>query len=260
MELRQQELPDEHEWDAARHRAKEVFGLGDFDTALLTAANVAVLAGKLQSLADGHREAARRLTREVRISLARMGVSDSDIAQAPRWRTAQSAEALVSGLVGKGATDALKHLARTKLETSAAAVGTSLTKATEVYDALNQPSQWETFDAVALIHGEDQSEAEKLLATLKGALFSDEYALALGPHLEAALTHAIRLLRPKKFPITPTPTPTSSPPPGWKVLKQGNDQITRDTWEDQVAKLKALLGEGDVRLDIHWTLQRKGPN
>ena len=41
MELRQQELPDEHRVDAARRRAKDVFGHGDFDTALLTAAPVA---------------------------------------------------------------------------------------------------------------------------------------------------------------------------------------------------------------------------
>ena len=60
MELRQQELPDEAEWEAARRRAKEVFGLGDFDAALLTAANVAALAGKVQELAERHRGAAPR--------------------------------------------------------------------------------------------------------------------------------------------------------------------------------------------------------
>ena len=64
--------------------------------------------------------------------------------------------------------------------------------------ALDKPSQWETFDAVAQIHGEDRSEAEDLLADLKDALTSDEYAVALEPHLDSALTQAIRLLRPKK--------------------------------------------------------------
>ena len=147
-----------------------------------------MLAGTVQERAESYRDSARRLTREVRVSLARMGVSDADIAQAPRSKTAHAAEALVSGLAGKDGTDALKHLAQAKLETSAAAVGTSLRKATEVYDALDQSSQWETFDAVALIHGENQIEAEKLLAALKGALTSDEYAMGLEPHLEAALT------------------------------------------------------------------------
>src|SRR4051812_47831548 len=155
MELRQQELPDEGEWDAARRRAKDVFGLGDFDAALLTAANVAALAGKVQELAERHRGAARDLAREVRLSLARMGVSDAEIAQAPRWRTAAAAEALVSGLIGKDATAALKHLAQSTLDTSAAAIKTSLGKAAAVLAALDQPSQWQTLDSVTLIHGED---------------------------------------------------------------------------------------------------------
>ena len=217
--------------------------------------------GWVQELAESYRDAARDLTREVRLSLARMGVSDADIALAPRWKTAQSAEALVAGLVGKDATDALKHLAQAKLESSAAAVGTSLRKATEVYDALNQSSQWQTFDMVAQIHGEDQLEAERHLTGIKSALTSDEYALALEPYLEAALTQAIRLLRPKKPPVTPTPTPTPIPPPGWNVLTQGDDQITPGTWEAQITKLKTLLveGDGDLRLEIHWSLQKKGP-
>jgi hypothetical protein len=194
-----------------------------------------------------------------------LGATDAEIAQAPRWRTAQAADALVTGLVGKDATAALKHLAHSKLDTSAAAIKTSLGKASGVLAALDQPSQWETYDAVAQIHGEDQSKADELLANLKNALTSDEYAVALEPHLDSALTQAIRLLRPKKPPITPTPTPTPTPPPrppdGWTTVKEGQDQITPGTWEAQVARLKALLGEGngDVRLEIHWSLQKKGP-
>ena len=98
MELRQQDLPDEDEWDAARRRAKEVFGLGDFDAG---AAH-----GRERRGAGGEGPGAGRaasgsrlhdLAREVRLALARMGVPDAEIAQAPRWRTAQAADALVSG-------------------------------------------------------------------------------------------------------------------------------------------------------------------
>ena len=37
--------------------------------------------------------------------------------------------------------------------------------------------------------------------------------------------------------------------------------VTPGTWEAQAARLKALLadGDGDVRLEIRWTLQKKGP-
>jgi hypothetical protein len=263
MELRQQELPDEAEWEAARRRAKEVFGLGDFDAALLTAANVAALAGKVQKLAERDRQAAHDLVREVRLSLARMGATDAEIAPASRWRTAQAADALVTGLAGKDATAALKHLAQSKLDTSAAAMSKSLETAAGVLHALRQ-TRWEMFDSVAHIHDEDQPEANALLADLKDALASDEYALALAPHLDTALTQAIRLLRPKKPPITRTPTapptPSPIPPDGWKMIEQGQDQITPGNWEEQIAKLKALLGEGgDVRLEIHWSLQKRGP-
>ena len=68
-----------------------------------------------------------------------MGVPDAEIAQAPRSRTAQAVEALVAGLVGKDATAALKHLAQARLDTSAAAMGTSLEKAAGVLAALDEP-------------------------------------------------------------------------------------------------------------------------
>ena len=37
-------------------------------------------------------------------------------------------------------------------------------------------------------------------------------------------------------------------------------EVSFDLTEEQIAKLKALLGEGgDVRLEIHWSLQKRGP-
>ena len=255
MELRQQELPDEHAWDEARRRAKEVFGLGDFETALLTAANVAALAARVQELTESHREVARHLTREVRVSLARMGLSDAEIAQAPRWRTAHAAEVLVSDLVGKDATAAIRNLAQAKLETSAAAIGTSLGKASGVVDALRR-MQWQVFDAAARIQDERRPKSEALLEEMTKALSSDEYAVALESHLDSALTEALRLVTSIKPPPPPPPPP---PPDGWKAIKEGDDQITPGTWEAQIAKLKALMGDGDVRLEIRWSLQKKGP-
>ena len=169
MELRQQELPDEAEWEAARRRAKEVFGLGDFDAALLTAANVAALAGKVQELAERHR-ASRRTTWPARSGCRWPGwvprTRRSPVA--PRWRTAQAADALVTGLVGKDATAALKHLAQAKLDTSAAAIKTSLGKAAGVLAALDKPSQWETFDPVAQIHGERPASGRRLADGTEG--------------------------------------------------------------------------------------------
>ena len=124
-----------------------------------------------------------------------MGATDAEIAQAPRWRTAQAADALVSGLVGKDATAALKHLAQAKLDTSAAAIehepGESRRGARRPRQTVAMgdcSTRWPRSTA------SDSAEAEDLLTDLKEALTSDEYAVALEPHLDSALTQAIRLL------------------------------------------------------------------
>ena len=111
---------------------------------------------------------------------------------------------------------------------------------------------------MAQIHGERQPKAEDLLEELKEALTSDEYAVALEPHLDSALTRG-----------DPAPDARSSRPDlrrpdlrptGGRRSKQGQEHVTPENWEDQIAKLKALLGEGgDVRLEIHWSLQKRGP-
>ena len=82
--------------------------------------------------------------------------------------------------------------------------------------------------------------------------------MALEPHLDSALTQAIRLAEPRRRPPSTTPRPAARR--AGRRSSEGQDQITPDNWEDQIAKLKALLGEGgDVRLELHWSLQKKGP-
>ena len=61
LELRLQALPPEEEWEEARRRAREVFGVERFDSALLTAANVAALAGEVQEKAEVVRDACHGL-------------------------------------------------------------------------------------------------------------------------------------------------------------------------------------------------------
>ena len=87
--------------------------------------------------------------------------------------------------------------------------------------------------------------------------------MALEPHLDAAQTQAIRLLTAEDAAITRRcrPRPDRRSGRGWTTIERGAGQITPGDWEDQIAKLKALLsdGDGDVRLDIDWSLQKKGP-
>ena len=83
LELRLQPLPPEEEWEEARRRAREVFGIKDFESALLTAANVATLAGEVLEKAEAARDACHGLVQEVRQALARLGASDAEIAPGP---------------------------------------------------------------------------------------------------------------------------------------------------------------------------------
>ena len=131
-----------------------------------------------------------------------MGATDAEIAQAPRWRTAQAADALVAGLVGKDATAALKHLAQAKLDTSAAAMRRAWGRPPGCSPPSTSRRNGRRSTWWPRSTASDTIQAEDLLADLKNALTSDEYAVALEPHLDSALTQAIRLLRPKSSAIT----------------------------------------------------------
>ena len=150
-------------------RASEVFGLGDFDV------------GAAARPRTSRRWRARSRSRPSGAGEPPTTWSARSAWPWPGWvprtrrsprpracRTAQAADALVAGLDGKDATAALKHLAQARLDTSAAAMSTSLGKAAGVLAALARPSQWETFD----VGGPDprratSDEAEDLLKDLK---------------------------------------------------------------------------------------------
>ena len=167
-----------------------------------------------------------------------------------------------TGLVGKDATAALKHLAQAKLDTSAAAMSTSLGKAAGVLAALDQPSQWETVRR----GGPDPRRATEprprtLLADLKDALTSDEYAVALEPHLDSALTQAIRLLTAEEAPDHADADDPRRPARRVEDDRAGagSDHAGHLGGPDREAQGPPRRRDGDVRLEIHWSLQKKGP-
>ena len=105
-------------------------------------------------------------------------------------RTARAVDAMLSGLPGhERPTAALQSVARSALETSAAAMGHEPgTRADAVIRALRD-TKWDLFDRVARLEDERQAEARDLLQTLRKALEADEYVKALEPHLEEARDH-----------------------------------------------------------------------
>jgi hypothetical protein len=262
LELRTQPLPGEDEWEEAKRRAREVFGIKEFDSALRTAANVAALAGKVREQAEAARDDAHGLVREVRQALARLRVPDAEIAQAPRHRTAQAVDALLAGLVSRDPTPTIDHLARGPLATSGSAMATSLAHASGVVRAL-RAAKWDLFDGVARLDDDRIEGAQALINTVRKALASDEYVENLESHLDEAETSAIRLLAPRR-PIVDEQQKVEPPGPDgktkvWKAINSGQANITRESWEAEVAKLAALLGDGEGlrRLVLKWSLERE---
>ena len=252
-ELKLQPLPPEDDWDEARRRAKEIFGVGGFESAILTAANVAVLAGKVLEKVEAAGEARSGVAMQVRQALERLGVPEAEVGAAPRWRTARAVEGLLSGLAGKEGTPALLQLVHAPLDTSAAAMSKGLAKAAEVRQALGS-ILWDLFDSSEHVEGERREKLQPVLKSLVEALKADEFVIALGPHLEAATRQAIRILQ-----GDPPPPP---PPPGkkyWKAIKSGRAEIDPGAWEGEVAKLASLLNDGDGRhrLTLTWKLERE---
>ena len=261
LELRLQALPPEEEWEEARRRAREVFKVERFDSALLTAANVAALAGEVQVKAKAAHDACHGLVKEVRQALARLGVSDPEIDQAPRHRTARAVDALLSGLKGQEATSALQKLAQAKLDTSGSAMGESLARAAASVCALRD-AKWDLFHGLDHLDDERLEDAQDLLKGLRQVLEADEYVKDLETHLDAAQTDAIRLLAPRK-PIIDVGGNGGGEGSGeklkvWKSINKGRITLAPQNWDAEVEKLKAMLNDGGVRrLVISWTLERE---
>jgi hypothetical protein len=261
LELRLQPLPKDEVWEESRRRAREVFDIRDFDTALLTAANVAALAGRVTTKADAARDACHSLVREVRLALARLNVADDEIAQAPRYRTARAVDALLTGLAGLDATPALECLAGAKVETSGPAMALSVARAAGVTRELHEV-KWGLFTEIAQFD-EPSSEAERIIRGLREVIAADEYVQPLGTRLVDAQAHAIRYLgslaKKRKDDndsdlIDPRPVPRK----GWKKVDDGTTIVGPENWHAEVARLERLLNAVDgCRIILSWSVERR---
>jgi hypothetical protein len=220
---------------------------------LRTAANVAALAVRLPAAADVHGKVCQELVGAVRLGLSQMGMSDDEIRQAPRYRTATAVDALLSGLAGKEATVAVQHLAAARLDTSPAAMGQSLSKAASVLKHL-QETMWELFQGIGRLDDERKPRADELIAGVRKALAADEYNIALEPALSGAETAAIALLAPPRRRDDDRKTRR-------EFVERGTIEVDATSWQDAAATLAAKLADPDSRLKLtlRWTLEREVP-
>jgi hypothetical protein len=267
VELRSQQLPAAAEWQEARQRAAAMFGVSCSD--LLTGANVVQLAEAVREKVEAAAEEATALPQHLLAAAAYLGMAAEELTKSPRYRTAQAVAALVKALAKREPTPRLQALAKATLNTSAAAMGRSLTSAGAVGKALGQVF-WEPLQAIGHLADERGEQGQAIVARLVEALQADELTTALAPALQEAQQQAVRLLAPVPppgllQPVLPRPGPrpgqhggTSAPVlvPGWKAVEAGErDNLAAEDLERLVAELRQKLAAGKGRrLKLTWTV------
>jgi hypothetical protein len=244
LELREQALPDPADWEVAVARAAALLGIAA--SPLRSAANVAKLVEDVRRETASLRSACERLSRRLREVLPRAGVAPD---AASRVKTGDAALSFVEGVLGARPDEVVRVVARSRIETSEAAMAQSLRKASPLCEALDRV-QWQLFEAIGTLTGERAAAARAILAQVADALTSDEYAVGLAAAVNDAEAKAVRLLS----------EPPPKPPPKSKrnVVDQGRkERLTADKGRELLGRLEATLErDAALHLDLTWELYR----
>ncbi|GGL15875.1 phage resistance protein [Planomonospora parontospora] len=205
MALRDEPLPGEETWEAARLRAMEIFGLNPPQPR--KARLVAILARQLCEEARRHTDDARRLVGELEAHEEMLGLDPA--AERGRLHTARIAADLLDGLAQEQQErlEVIRRIAG--VDGPAQYIGKSIKSAAAVCAALRN-APWENFRLIASLGDPHREEAERILARLRETAAADEFVVGLGPALSAASKAATELLSKA---IGPGPQPPQPPKP-----------------------------------------------
>ena len=269
LELREEVLPSEVDWQETRKRMAEVFG--DDISRLLNASNLASLAEKFTkdgvNLTEDEKGYVPRykpncdsLPDRLFLILTKLGVSEADARKCDRMKTANAARALLGACDGLEPTPMVAAIANARIETSSKALARSIKSANKVLFSLRAPNQWELFETVAQISDKRTTDATLLLDDLRSWLKMDEFALAggLADKLSEAERRAIQLFKPSKV-VDPRPEPEQEPKPkaGWKRIGSGAKEHL--TGQELSATTDELLGKLETnpkyRVSLQWNIE-----
>jgi hypothetical protein len=245
LELHEISLPPPEMWALARQRAANIFGLALPE--LRSATNVSEAVKTLREHATARREAAAALAARLRDLLAPFGLT---IEGSNRGRTAVAVHDLLVALERARPEDMVQVLARAPVATSESAMGSSLQKAADVLQRIDQ-TRWEILEAAFGLQDDRRAAAGALRAQLTEALGADEYAVALGARLLRVEAEAVRLL-------TVVPPPRRPPSePGWAVVAEGNEQrLSPNDAAGKLARIQQTLeAHPSGRLSITWKVE-----
>jgi hypothetical protein len=249
VELRQQALPPQSEWEQAQRRASAVFGYTG--SPLLNASNVNRLSEDVKRKATEARSGCRQLLRQLGDVAASF---DFDMNPTNRGRTATSAATLVESLADAPIDRMVPVLTGASVATSEAAVAASIAEAGRLVETL-QAGNWDLFDALARVADERQAAATAIRRRVADALTADEYVVRFIPELRAAQSEAVRLLS----------QPPAAPPPSTPGRRRVDGARVQDLdpgkAKDLFASLQKKLDENARRrLTVDWIIEEEPPS
>ena len=243
-ELRPFQGPSEEEWRAAREVAAKGFGVAVSE--LLDPDNLNSMAIRVSAVLNEHGRHARELPGLVKQVLISLGMSENEVMATPRYRTALAVAELVESAPEKDSTELVRAIAVARIETSAAAMGTSL-KFSGVASETLDSGKHDIFNAVGEI---DQIAGARIRGRVRDVLAADEYDQRLDPRWIELQAEALKVLRGKKQEKESRDATESGTFKGLDAA--GIETAARELIE----KLKA--DDGGHRLDIDWRLYRMG--
>jgi hypothetical protein len=271
LELQEQVLPSATDWQSARQRAADLFGLTIPE--MLNAANVGKLVQGVKDAAKGKQKAAEEQVTALTRWVAAYATNTSS-----RLTTAICAKELTTDLAQRADAELVGALASARLDTSAAAIATSLSQAATNTAALNNANSWQLLNAAISLSDEARrSAAQGLRQRLHDLFEAEEHVSALAPALVPCVNNATTLLAsapsppppapPSVTPVNPPVTPPVVPPappvivdPDEVVLEnQQNLRLDGTVASQRLAQLgQRLQDDPDLELTVSWKLVRRG--
>lgn len=266
LELRDQPLPSEAQWQAARTRAEQAFGA--VVPELLGAANVGELIEKVRKELAAHLPACRHLIKELRERLEAEGLAAEST---PRWRTAQAVVTLGDALQQANDDVFVERLAAATAPAPWSVLGTSLKQAEAVRQALEE-TRWTTLETAWSLAAPNAAAAAVLRQKLRDALAHDEQAQGLPGALReieaeasALIRKAVKASSPPSGPTAPPTGPTSVPPvappaptPGRKLVDAGErKELSASEVRSLLDAIAKQLEGGRRRAAIQWRIEEE---
>lgn len=202
MELRAQPMPDQEEWEAARHIAGSVFGIET--PKYRTPASVATLVEAMRSLARRSAGDAEALVKALDDITTRLGTNVG-----PRRILASNVAASLNALQHQSGVALIQFLAKQDFQATESETASSFTKAKEIATTLST-FEWNRISPAiraATGKGERSTRAQAILDRLVLALHTHEQALSLAMALRNSVDETIEWL-------ATVPAPPYVPPAG----------------------------------------------